>query len=204
MMEPVFIFDYGNVISVVDPSIFIRTVMPYHHGAPIDPLSGFDRTLDLLIRYESGTMDTDPFIHAFLERFDLAMTREEFVRAWSGFLSPIPQTRSMIRTLKRHYTIALLSNTNPLHFEHVIKPTDIFPLFDAVTLSYEAGAMKPALPMYRDSLLKLRAEPTDCIFIDDLLPNIEAARGLGMKGIHFKHPEDLPQQIRSLVPDVRL
>lgn len=202
-MIKAFIFDYGNVISTVDTPTFVKSVRPYAIGT----LSGEERmgrSKELMVAYESGKMTTEAFIPAFLERTGLRMEAEDFVRHWVSFFTPIPFTRSLIRQLKGRYRLGLLSNTNPLHFENVIATTDVFPLFEAVTLSYEVGAMKPDPALYHDMLEKLRIEPVNCLYLDDVQSYVEAAAALGMQGIHFTTPQDVAGELRRILPGLQI
>ncbi|HTY00220.1 MAG TPA: HAD family phosphatase [Bacteroidota bacterium] len=196
------IFDYGNVISRVDTPAFIAAVRPYAVGS-ITGEERIGRTKQLMIAYESGKMTTEEFIPAFLERAGIRMPQEEFVRHWSSFFTPIPFTRDLIRQLKPLYRLGLLSNTNPLHFEHVILPTDVYPLFDAVTLSYEVGALKPDRSLYLDMLRKLHVEAEQCLYFDDLKDNVDAAASLGMKTVHFLSPSQVAEQLRAWIPHLQ-
>ncbi len=202
-MIKAFVFDYGNVISTVDTPAFVRAVRPYAIGESSGE-ERIGRTKGLMVSYESGKMSTDAFIPAFLEKAGLRMEREEFIRHWSSFFTPIPFTRKLIRQLKFSYRLGLLSNTNPLHFEHVIVPTDIYPLFDAVTLSYEVGALKPGPVPYRNMLEKLAIEPEECIYLDDLEDNVDTAAALGMHAIHFTAPREVVEQIHRWLPDLKI
>ncbi len=202
-MIEAWIFDYGNVISVVDTSAFVSAVRPYAVGTA----TGAERmgeTKGLMVAYESGRMSTEEFIPAFLDRAGLRMPREEFIRHWAAFFTPIPFTRDLIRQLEPSYRLGLLSNTNPLHFEHVIAPTDVYPLFDAVTLSYEVGAMKPDPLLYKDMLEKLHVKPQHCVYLDDLKDNVDAAAALGMQAIHFTTPRAVVDQIHQLLPGLKI
>jgi putative hydrolase of the HAD superfamily len=44
---------------------------------------------------------------------------------------------------------------------------------------------KPDLPIYRLTLDRLRLEARECLFIDDVEVNCEAARELGMSAVRF-------------------
>jgi FMN phosphatase YigB (HAD superfamily) len=92
----------------------------------------------------------------------------------------------------------MLSNTNELHYTHNICTVAVFPLFDAVTLSFEVKAMKPARPMYDDILEKLAVTPEECVYIDDLNENVITANFLGMRGILFMTPEKLVQDLQRM------
>ena len=38
----------------------------------------------------------------------------------------------------------------------------------------------------------------DCLFIDDLIENVQAAKGLGMNAIHFKSTTQLKEELIQL------
>ena len=58
-------------------------------------------------------------------------------------------------------------------------------------VSYAHKEMKPEEPLYRILLETYDLRPEECIFIDDTLANVEVARALGMKAIHFTHDNQL-------------
>jgi putative hydrolase of the HAD superfamily len=194
-----YIFDYGNVISIVEPKIFWQTAIPFAVGSLTNE-QRLAHARELLVQYETGEMETEEFIPVFMERTGLDMPRERFIRAWSEFFIPIQYTRRLIRTLKQTSRVALLSNTNPLHFEGVIKPTDVYPLFDAVSLSYEVGAMKPDRKPFEDILAKLQCSPEECIYFDDLPDNVQTAREMGMTVIHVQSESQLQAEVEALLP----
>ena len=43
-----------------------------------------------------------------------------------------------------------------------------------------------------------KAEPEECVFIDDLIENVHAAQSIGIKGIHFKDEENLIIDLRRM------
>jgi FMN phosphatase YigB (HAD superfamily) len=89
-------------------------------------------------------------------------------------------------------------NTNEWHFEHYIRAVDVFPLFDAVTVSFRVGEMKPGERIHRDVLSKLGLPPEACVFIDDLEENVEGARRLSMHGIRYTDHVRLVASLRAL------
>ncbi len=58
-------------------------------------------------------------------------------------------------------------------------------LFEFVVDSCEIGVRKPSPGIFRIALEMLGdVAPEECIFLDDFMPNVEAANALGMRGIH--------------------
>jgi putative hydrolase of the HAD superfamily/hydrolase len=67
---------------------------------------------------------------------------------------------------------------------------DRFPdLFDAVVISSEVGARKPEPQIYRLAAERLALEPPDCVFLDDLLQNVDGARSVGMEAFVHRNAE---------------
>lgn len=67
--------------------------------------------------------------------------------------------------------------------------------FDGVIVSAHERVIKPDPAIYRILFERYDLTPQDCIFIDDSAKNIETARALGMKGIHFVEPIDLRAEL---------
>jgi 2-haloacid dehalogenase len=70
--------------------------------------------------------------------------------------------------------------------------------FDGIVVSAEVGLLKPDLAIYRHLVSEHALSPEDCVFIDDSLPNVEAAREIGMTGIHFTDPGALRSDLVRL------
>jgi len=190
------IFDFGNVICTFDLSRFLDRVLQYTDRTMLDMMGDMPALSRASIRYESGLMSSEEYFREISQIGNLRMPREEFVAAYSAIFTPIPDVFMLIRSLKGLYKLGLLSNTNEWHFLHSIRPLDVFPLFDAVTLSYEVRAMKPAPAIYGDMLRKLSVAPAECVYIDDLDENVEAASRLGMHALLFTSPEALRTDLR--------
>ena len=76
----------------------------------------------------------------------------------------------------------------------------ILDLFDDVVCSADVGLAKPDPRVYALAASRLRLEPGECVFIDDLAGNVEAARAAGMLAVHFLVYEghDLEAQLAEL------
>ena len=76
-------------------------------------------------------------------------------------------------------------------------------VFDHMVISAEVGVMKPDPRIYRLALEELQARPDESVFIDDMLINVEAARAVGMAGIHFTQPEKALEELKQLLNNHR-
>ena len=71
-------------------------------------------------------------------------------------------------------------------------------LLDGMILSYEAGAIKPDHRIFEYGTERFNLIPEDCVFIDDLAENIEAAREFGFHGVVITSPEQVERDLQKL------
>ena len=67
--------------------------------------------------------------------------------------------------------------------------------FDAAVISTQVGAIKPDPRMYAAILEAMRAEPGDCLFVDDKAENLEGAVAAGMRAVQMARSEALPARM---------
>src|SRR5579864_6215514 len=93
------------------------------------------------------------------------------------------------------YKTALLTNISR-EGESIF--TNLFPvdeLFDVVVDSSKVGMRKPDPEIYRLTCTRLGVAPERCLFIDDLLCNVEAAQALGMQTILCLDPVSVADEV---------
>ena len=70
-------------------------------------------------------------------------------------------------------------------------------IFETVVDSGFVGCRKPEPRIYEMTLGRLGLPAAACLFIDDLEPNIDGARALGMNAVHFRDNEQAIAEIRA-------
>ena len=79
-------------------------------------------------------------------------------------------------------------------------PADLLTeLFDAVVISAEAGMRKPEERIFRHATGLLGLDPAECVFIDDIEANVQAAEALGMTGVLHTEPAATAARLASLL-----
>jgi epoxide hydrolase-like predicted phosphatase len=76
-------------------------------------------------------------------------------------------------------------------------------VFDLMVISAEVGVMKPDVRIFHLALEELSARPEESVFLDDVLVNVEAARSVGMTGIHFTQPVEALEELKQLLSNHR-
>jgi epoxide hydrolase-like predicted phosphatase len=69
---------------------------------------------------------------------------------------------------------------------------------DAVVRSDEVGLRKPDPEIYRLAAERLNVPPHDCVFIDDLLQNVDGARAAGMHAFVHRNADFTIPKLQEL------
>ena len=118
---------------------------------------------------------------------------------WIDLLTPIEGTVKILNELKESgYKLYLLSNFHSLAFETIYSKYDFFKHFDGGIISYKENLLKPEAEIYTKLLETYNLNAEECLFIDDTLANIEAAKRLHINTLHFDNCETLEQNLKEL------
>jgi putative hydrolase of the HAD superfamily len=110
-----------------------------------------------------------------------AVAAEGLLERMFAASATIPAMYHVIRALRQAgFSTALLSNS----WGCSEYPRADFPdLFDVVVISAEVGMRKPEERIFRHVAQALSLAPEQCVFIDDIQANIDAAAACGMTGV---------------------
>ncbi len=103
-----------------------------------------------------------------------------------------------LRSLRPERKVCLISNAWS-GLRAFITRQGFADVFDHMVVSAEVGLMKPDARIYRLALEELNARAEESVFLDDVLANVEAARAVGMHGIHFTQPEKALEELKQLL-----
>ncbi|GAB4579407.1 MAG: HAD-IA family hydrolase [Anaerolineales bacterium] len=104
----------------------------------------------------------------------------------------------LARLKQQGYALYGLSNWSAETYPRVQHKFEFFSWFDGIVLSGEVKLAKPDPKIYQLVLDKAGVPAGDCLFIDDSLKNIEAAKALGFLTVHFQSPEQLETDLANL------
>jgi putative hydrolase of the HAD superfamily len=129
--------------------------------------------------------------------FDLARLR----RLYFDRIEPNPAMIGYVAELRRRGLRTALLTNNVREWEPLwrAKLPELEEIFEVVVDSAFVGMRKPEPRIYELTLARLggglRAE--QCLFVDDLEANCEAARALGMTAVRFEHAEQAIAELES-------
>ena len=191
------IFDFGNVLCAFDNHRFLEGLGSLCGKTPADLNVILYEQSTITQEYEAGRCSSQAFREEVSRLCGTDFTEEAFIRAYTDIFTPIQASFELIRKLKSRYKVGLLSDTSPWHFHYAIQTTEVFSLFDSVTLSYEVGAAKPDVRLFEDALSKLDLLAEECIYVDDRPAFAKAATDHLLHGITFTTPVALMAQLRQ-------
>jgi glucose-1-phosphatase len=200
------IFDIGRVLVKLDVS---RAIAGLSQGIPLGPeeLWSAIQTDPRWNDWQEGRIAPHDWHLHIMKRLGSPLNFNEFRDAWNRSLDPQPiQSEDLFATLARNKKLALLSNTDPIHVAHLEATYDFFQFFPASVRIYSCSvkASKPSPVIFQAVLKALKAKAPEAVFIDDILEYVEAARSLGLRGIHYKNPAQLRRDLRSIDPSLKI
>jgi epoxide hydrolase-like predicted phosphatase len=106
-----------------------------------------------------------------------------------------------IKGLHPAYKVGLLSNAWDNLRQTMHNRWNIDGLFDELVISAEVGMVKPDPRIFHLALEKLGVQPTDAVFIDDMVANVDAARQQGIAAIQFLDTKQTLANLQELLAD---
>jgi glucose-1-phosphatase len=194
------IFDIGRVLVRVDVQ-GVKTALA--EGIPLSPeelwpaIEKDPRWAD----WQEGRMAPRDWHLHLCKRFNLTMRFEEFTAAWNSALHPKPiHDVSLFAQLSKSYRLGLLSNTDPIHVARLESTYDFYQYFPKAVRTYSCsvGASKPNPLIFQHALQACKVKAEEAVYIDDIAAYVQAARRLGIAGIHFQSPEQLRSEFGKL------
>jgi len=200
------IFDFGNVLFDLDldkiPEKFSALL-----GADYPSAMERLRRDHFFEMYETGGISTAEFIETLRSCANPPLTDVQVTEAWNAVFLEMPRHRfDLLLHLRQHYKVFLLSNINDLHerwiADYMVREHGIHDFestyFDGVYYSHLIRLRKPDHTVYEYVLADAELTPEACIFFDDLEINVEAARQLGIHGVHHPVGSDIGERCRQL------
>jgi HAD superfamily hydrolase (TIGR01509 family) len=194
MRQQIILLDLGGVlVDLADPVTSIGLSMSAEEFWAIWLSS------PLVQKFETGRLSAFEFVTQFGAELGFDDT-EEFDRALRSWHLPMfDGAEKALRTLTESNTIALLSNTNEIHWQHVASQTDVFAEFAKVFLSYETGNAKPHPSAFHEVVAHFDCAPQDIVFFDDNVGNVAAARAEGLRAVRVQGWSEVERAIDKIL-----
>jgi len=179
------LFDLGNVVIDFDFDIASRRLSPL---CGISPEEVFQRmaSWEGIPAFEEGKIEPPRFFETMKERLGFPFGYDAFLPIWNEIFTEKKEVSALLRRLLGRIPLALISNTNRLHFDYCYRTFPIIKEVGQFVLSCEVGFRKPDLRIYQTALSRFNAVPEKVVYVDDLQELVGAARRLGLEAIRFE------------------
>ncbi len=193
------VYDFGKVLVDYDYFVVLDELFASHEQAKDfyrhlmddgwnERLDREERTFEQIIRDMQHAMPQyEKEIQGFGDRYT------EFV------LGEMEGMRSLLTRLKEQgYKLYGLTNwCSKVHITMTQYP--IFQLLDGRLISSEEHLVKPEQAIYERICSKFNLKAEECVFADDKIENVEAAKAYGMQGIWFKEAKQYEAELKDIL-----
>lgn len=211
------IFDLGGVIADLKTKesfmAFAEKGLPvpqsiFKQKGPLNGMPGDVPMLSMIHSMDIGETTGHEFLTKIQGYCNPGTTYEELMHIYNDLIE-VPRCRlELLKTLRQNHQVFLLSNIGDLHWEkfcqicsdHGIPVEDCF---DRTYLSYQLRMAKPDPRIFEHMIADSGINPSDALYIDDFIDNINAGKAAGLKTYHLpgntldEHVADIMQIIEA-------
>ena len=194
----VVVFDLGGVLFDWDPRYLYRKLLPDERR--VEQFLTSVCTLDWNAKQDLGRSvaeavaelnalhpDKIELIHAYYDRW-----HEAIGGTIEGSVKLLDQLH------KKGVRLYGLTNWPADTFSAARQRYTLLSKFHDIVVSGEVKLAKPDPRIFELLFRRCGFKPEEAVYIDDLIENIEVARRLNMRGIHFRSPEQLRIELEKL------
>jgi len=189
------IFDLGGIVTAYDPMRFALEILYDREQA--DQVRRLVFGTKTWLALDQGLLtEKEAEARITAENPEYAAAIHAVFKLYKNLLVPIPEGIAIVQKVRdAGYRAFALSNFGPEAWEVVGRRDMYGDLFDGLVISSQEKLVKPNPAIFEVLLERYGLEPKRCIFIDDFPANVEAARLLGIDGIHFESYRQLLQAL---------
>lgn len=192
-----FIFDWGNVLELIDQTGFWHE-MSLKYSVPEDLFRRTER--ESRSKLDAGGIGTDQYLENISNRLGIKINEKEYHEIFfSKYVRLNTELLDIIRQLKKGgYKLFILSNNNPPFYEHMKRSTDFERIFDRIIISFQEKMEKPNPLFFQKVFEHSNIKPQECIYVDDIDDFVKVAEQLGMHSITYVSVQQFLKELASL------
>jgi putative hydrolase of the HAD superfamily len=197
------VFDFGAVLFTWRPVDLIAECFPARAATPAQAGHLAHEVFGYVDwqAFDAGTLAMDVVVARTAARLELdAKVLGDLVGSIDGRLEPMAPSVALLEQLHGLPGVHLYFLSNmPEPYARALEQRHAFlDRFKGGIFSGDVHLIKPDPAIYQLLQTRHALAPTQTVFIDDLLGNIQAARAQGWHGIHFESAEQVRAELRTL------
>lgn len=185
------VFDFGGVLFSWHPVAMLQREIPHvaHNAAEAvhwvaQIFQGYTGDWG---DFDRGAVQIPELVQRIAKRTGLAAADvQTVVDRVTDELQPIPDSVALLRELHgAGHELYFLSNMPAPYADHLQVSNDFMDCFTDGVFSGRVGHNKPERAVFELAAQRFQAAPQDLLFLDDHLPNVQAAQALGWHALQF-------------------
>lgn len=192
------VFDIGNVLTDFRWADFIRD--QGYDDAMVERIGKASVKSPEWNEFDRGAWTTQEILESFVKNDpEIEADLRKVYANVEEMVTPRVYAIPWIQELKeKGYQVWYLSNFSEIAHEQCTEALSFLPYTDGGILSYQDKIIKPDPRIYQLLVERYGLNPTECVFIDDLQVNVDAAKACGYEGIVFVTKEQVDEDLKKL------
>ncbi len=192
------IFDFGGVILKHREDIMEKFIVKIFGISIEEATRIWQEDKDELL---TGKISSRKLLNSYKKKFRVKEPLNEILAMWKDLYEAEAKDvnwklLARIEEIRLKYSVYLFTDTLDVHDQYNQK-RGLYDKFDRAFKSFEEGITKTEKNAFVNVLRKIGAKAEECVFIDDLAPNVKLAKKVGMKGIIFKTVAQLREELEE-------
>jgi FMN phosphatase YigB (HAD superfamily) len=195
--KPVIVLDVGKVLVELNPAVLLEELSRRcgrKMGLPLPP-----ELDELFLPIYVGARSWADVLPDLNSTLGLSLQQDEWQKLWCRVLTgEVPGMSAVLAELKREFRLVALSNTEAVHWAHLLRECPIMGLLDGWVVSYEERVAKPDPSIYRAVVDRYCPDRTPFFYTDDIPSYVAAARRLGWDAEVFTDAAQFKKKLGKL------
>lgn len=195
------VFDIGNVLAGFEWEAFYRGFG--YSEEILQKLAKATVKSPFWNEMDRGRLQTEEILDCFIQN-DPSIEKEirEVFQNVKQMITRYDYAIPWIREVKeKGCRVYVISNFAEKPYQDCSEALDFLSETDGAVLSYQEQMIKPSPEIYRLLCSRYGLKPEECVFIDDMPVNVEAAIEQGMRGILFRSLEQAKKELNEMLSE---
>lgn len=187
-------FDFGGVLYTWDKSKLLKDLAKELKTKPGSVDNAWGKYIS---SFEKGKITEKQFWTRFLKFLNIKHSHQRLTQVVLKQFKPINKNIVLLKKLKKHHHIALLSNHTDW-IDYLEKKYHFRQWFDFLVISKEQHCSKPEPAIFKLLIKKSKVKPSEIVFIDDYIDYQKAVEKAGLNFIFYSNHNLLVKQLKKL------